>query len=593
MMMGDIAPGDTELSPAGRATLMRLNFSRIPASVYLVPVIALSLAWLYAQQNDAALMWAWAAFQAVFAVYLRGRHAQYSRDILQLSDAEVLHQWMPFARKISAVYGLSLFAPSLISLGKAPFEFQILLLLVVAAITINNAAYHTPSFDMFTRFFVAGWCLTVLLIYWNFPAHWMYVLPISVVFGLGVYRQARVAYRFYTMLMVLEERSIKMAADYKKAKEQAEEALSAKNMFLTTASHDLRQPVHAMGMLIEAVMQRNEQPNLMPLLGDIKSSVQSVNLMFNSLLDLSKIESGQPSGQPKPVHLEPMLHTVCAMFRDEALRRGLQLRLRPCPVDAWVCVDALLLRQALQNLVQNALRYTQAGGVLIAVRKRGDDWQIQVWDTGVGVSDEEQDQIYTPFYRNENAWRIDSAGHGLGLSVVARCADLMGANYGLASRLGKGSRFWLQLPAASPGSATLLLSTAATSDTLNATLRPLRGSCLIVEDDPQVISAWQAMLHAWQVDARFASNSQEAMQALDEGFKPNAILCDQRLRSGESGFEILRALMERCPQASGAMVSGEFSSPELIEAQNDGYLVLHKPVDVAILHELLARWFEA
>jgi DNA-binding NtrC family response regulator len=113
-----------------------------------------------------------------------------------------------------------------------------------------------------------------------------------------------------------------------------------------------------------------------------------------------------------------------------------------------------------------------------------------------------------------------------------------------------------------------------------------------VEDDPQVTTAWQAMFQSWQVNARFVTNASDAFKALDTGFAPRAILCDHRLRSGESGFDILRALLERCPDASGAMISGEYDSAELTAALNDGYLVMHKPLDIASLHEVLVRWFE-
>jgi len=423
-----------------------------------------------------------------------------------------------------------------------------------------------------------------------------------------MYRHARMANQFFIKQIVLEERSIELAAQYKAAKDQAEEALSAKNQFLTTASHDLRQPVHSMGMLIEAIVQRNEQASLVPLLGDLKSSVHSVNLMFNSLLDLSKIESGIVATQTSPVPLAGLLRDVTALFREEAQRRGLQLRMRAPKAHAVVQADVSLLRQALVNLVQNALRYTKTGGVLVAVRERaatgaGADtgagsgpptgaWKIEVWDTGVGVSNQEREQIYTPFYRNENAWQIDSAGHGLGLAIVARCAKLMGATYGLTSSLGHGSRFWLTLPASTAADGLALQSHTSPEATAITPLRPLHGNCLVVEDDPLVSAAWVALLQAWQVNARFVTNATEAFATIDAGFAPQAILCDQRLRSGESGFDILRALLARCPDASGAMVSGEYNAPELVQAESDGYLVLRKPLEVADLHEVLARWFE-
>jgi signal transduction histidine kinase len=585
---------DDAISPAGRAQLLEMSYSRILLSITVLPVITFCLAWFYAQKNDVTGMALWFGFYVVFAIGMRLYHRVYLRDQASLNDTAMLAKWLPFTKKLALVHGLALSVPMiLISHGKAPFEFVILFLLTLAAITAGNATHQTPVLGVFMRFFITGWNLTVLLVYWALPNHWQYVLPMTLMYSLLMYRHARIANSFFVKQIVLEERSIKLAEQYKNAKEQAEEALAAKNQFLATASHDLRQPVHAMGMLIEAIVHRNEQATLSPLLGDLKSSVHSVNLMFNSLLDLSKIESGIMTSQSSPVALAGMLRDVETLFREEAKRRGLQLRFRLCQPQAVVHADASLLRQALVNLVQNALRYTQTGGVLVGVRQRAGAWQIEVWDTGVGVSQQEREQIYTPFYRNENAWLIDSAGHGLGLAVVARCAKLMGATYGLTSRLGHGSRFWLQLPAANPADGQLLGVDAAPRLPSIATMQPLVGTCLVVEDDPQVTAAWVALFQAWHVDARFVTCANEAFAALDAGFAPRAILCDQRLRSGESGFEILRSLLERCPAASGAMVSGEFNSPDLIRAESDGYLVLRKPLEVSDLYEVLARWFKA
>jgi signal transduction histidine kinase/CheY-like chemotaxis protein len=590
------------ISPAGRAQLLEMTYSRIRLSITVLPVITFCLSWFYAQSHDATGMWLWCAFYICFAIGIRLCHRSYMRDQATLNDADFLAKWQPFTQKLAIVHGLGLAAPVFITLGKTPFDFGILYLLTLATITAGNATHQTPVLGIFWRFFIAGWNLTIVMQYWMFPQHWQYTLPMSMMYSVLMYRHARIANQFFIKQIVLEERSIELAAQYKAAKDQAEEALSAKNQFLATASHDLRQPVHSMGMLIEAIVQRNEQASLVPLLGDLKSSVHSVNLMFNSLLDLSKIESGIVATQTSPVQLAGLLRDVTALFREEAQRRGLQLRMRAPKAHAVVQADVSLLRQALVNLVQNALRYTKTGGVLVAVRERavagaGADtstgaWKIEVWDTGVGVSNQEREQIYTPFYRNENAWQIDSAGHGLGLAVVARCAKLMGATYGLTSSLGHGSRFWLTLPASTAADNLALKSYADPDAAAITPLRPLHGNCLVVEDDPLVSAAWVALFQAWQVNARFVTNATEALATIDAGFAPQAILCDQRLRSGESGFDILRALLARCPDASGAMVSGEYNAPELVQAESDGYLVLRKPLEVADLHEVLARWFE-
>lgn len=373
------------------------------------------------------------------------------------------------------------------------------------------------------------------------------------------------------------------------ARQEAEHALREKNMFLATASHDLRQPVHAMAMMVEALGLRNQNPALTPLMVDLKQSMTALNQQFNALLDLSRLETGSPNTVAVPVALPAMLRELVRTFREQATSAGLQLRLRLPAQDAVVRVDPVLLRQSLVNLVHNAIRYTQTGGLLVGVRRRGADWQIEVWDTGIGISADEEEQVFSPYFRSEQAWRVDSAGHGLGLAVVARCVRLMGATCGFRSTPGKGSRFWLRLAACD--SASEGPSPTAIGPSSPAPFRALSGRCLVLDDDRQVLTAWQALLESWGVTARMATTAEEAHAHLDNGFAPQTIFCDQRLHTGDSGFAVLKALLSRCPGASGAMVSGEFQSPELAQAEDEGYLVLNKPLDPVALHALLERCF--
>jgi CheY-like chemotaxis protein len=284
-----------------------------------------------------------------------------------------------------------------------------------------------------------------------------------------------------------------------------------------------------------------------------------------------------------------MIQDIMTMFREQASQRGLKLRMRVCYREATVWADPALLRQALVNLIHNALRYTERGGLLIGVRQRGTTWQIEVWDTGIGIAKADQPQIFSPYYRSQHAWQLHSAGHGLGLAVVARCARLMDAPLNFKSRVGKGSCFWLRLPVHQHTVLTEPLSKNSAIG-LDQPLRQLSGCCLVLDDDPQVIAAWKALLDAWGVTGQYAADSVQAMHLLEAGFVPNAIFCDQRLRSGESGFEILKALLNRYPQACGAMVSGEFHSAELQDAENEGYLVLRKPLEPVQLHTVLSAW---
>ena len=311
--------------------------------------------------------------------------------------------------------------------------------------------------------------------------------------------------------------------------------------------------------------------------------------MFTSLLDLTKLEAGITTQRAVSVSLREMLSDITTMFREQARQRDLTLRMHTPRHEATVWADPALLRQAVVNLVHNALRYTGRGGILMGVRRRDACWQIEVWDTGVGIASEDAPHIFSPYFRNEHAWRIDSAGHGLGLAVVARCAKLLEAPLGYQSHLGQGSRFWLRLPMHSSAHQRTLPFDAS----LQAVPQPLRrliGHCLVLDDDPQVLAAWRALLDSWGLTGCYATNAEEALRHLDAGLFPDAIFCDQRLRSGESGFEVFKLLLARRPQAVGAMISGEFHSLQLQEAEQEGYLVLRKPVAPAEIHGLLSIW---
>ena len=576
------------LSPEGQARLLEMTYQRLHTSIMVLPLVALGLTLFYQLQGGDARMGWWLGFYVAFAAFAFWLRRRYRSNAARLDAAEVMQRWRPRLERLALVHGLGTTAPwAIAATGTPHYEFAMVLLVTNAITVAGNATHQTPVLSVFQRFFLAGWAASLPFQPWVFPELWPYSLGLSLLHTFTMVRHARRTHRFFVQQVWLEERGRQLSAQYRDAKEAAEAALAEKNRFLSTAAHDLRQPVHAMGLLTEAIALRNRDSALAPPLADLQRNMQSVHLMFNALLDLSKIESGQVAVQPQPLALVPLLQEAQLQFAPEARARGLALRMRAPPAGAAVHADATLLRQCLSNLVHNALRYTQQGGVLVGVRRRGPNWRVEVWDTGVGVALEEQQRIYQPFYRPRHAWHINRTGHGLGLALVTRCAGLMGIGHGLRSRLGRGSCFWLELPAA-PQHAIGMPPPGT-----GAQAPRLQGRCLVLDDDPQVQRAWSALLAGWGVQARMASDAAQAFAHLDDGFAPQAILCDQRLRSGESGFDILLALLERCPEARGAMVSGEFDSPELHAAEAEGYLVLRKPVDVSVLHALLAQWLGA
>ena len=591
-LLGSFRPADTSgLSASGRAYLLDVTFARHRFGISIMPLVALPLVWLYSRAQNPTLLLVWAGAFLVFAVGLQALSLQYARDVRTMDSELLICRWQSRIEYIALLHGAGLSMPVLLTGGQATYEFMLLLYVSISAITASNATRQNASLGVFFRFFISGWLTCVALSVWVFPLHWHYLLPLSLLFAIAIYRDVLEAHRFFVDQVRLEERSQQLIAELQIARQNAETSLQDKNLFLSTASHDLRQPMHAMSMLVEAIAHRNHDPAVAPLLADLKTGMGSMNMMFNSLLDLSKLESGAVPQRASRVMLTALISDIVTLFREQARARGLSLRVHVPPSDAAAWADPALLRQALVNLVHNALRYTEKGGLLIGVRKRGTAWQIEVWDTGVGIAEEDGLQIFSPYFRSQHAWRLNSAGHGLGLAVVARCARLMDAPLDFKSRLGKGSCFWLRLPMSQQADMVNHCSSDSTTH-LDLPLNQLSGSCLVLDDDPQVLAAWKALLDGWGVTVRYATDSVQMMQQLEGGFIPDAIFCDQRLRSGESGFEILKALLFRFPQACGAMVSGEFHSPELQNAESEGYLVLRKPLDPAQLHAVLSTWLQ-
>ena len=580
-----------DLSENGRLRLLDLAFKPFVLAITTVPFFAFPfIIWAYLLKANIAVLLAWGCFYVLLAVAIHQLYSLYKQDRDKSHYTEIMSKWMPIINSVALAHGIGMTLPFIILMGKVTFEFNILCLHAIGVGNFAFAAHLSPLPKTFYYTFIPCVSIIMLLLPWSFPNQWVILFFFCIVYSVFIIEFSRVLHQFFLRQILLEEEGIKLAENYRLAKIDAEQALKDKNQFLTTASHDLRQPVHAMGFLIESIVRRNQDSTIEPALKDLKQSVRSVNQMFNSLLDLSKIESGNVELRLGNVYLDALIQEIATVFSEEARAKNLVIRVRPSGDNAIARVGGTLLHQSIMNLMHNALRYTKHGGVLIAVRKRGKDWQIDVWDTGVGVAIEDQDKIYSPFYRNEHAWRIDSAGHGLGLSVVARCCEMMDCQYGFSSRLNRGSHFWLRVPALTGRLPSVRIVNETKQPEIKLADIQLSGACLIVDDDPQVVTAWESLLSTWDVEVQCVESGKQALEVIAMGFNPRVILCDQRLRAGESGFDVLRALLAQCPAASGAMISGEFDSPELKLAESEGYLVLHKPLEPDQLHVVLSRW---
>jgi signal transduction histidine kinase/CheY-like chemotaxis protein len=370
-------------------------------------------------------------------------------------------------------------------------------------------------------------------------------------------------------------------AETRAAKDAAETANVAKSRFLAAASHDLRQPLHAIGLFASALAEHARGPDERALVQRISRSVDSLETYFASLLDVSRLDAGAMVAEVSDLPANELLDRVAHDFAPVALERGLSLAVVPSRV--YLRTDPTLIERILRNLVANALRYTTAGGVVVGCRRRGGAIALEVWDSGPGIAARERTRIFDEFYRGEAAVDADQRGLGLGLSIVARLAALLSHRVDFDSSEGRGSVFRVLLPR---GDGTL--SPPASADP--AAGGSLAGhSIVVVDDEAPVREGMQKLLETWGCRTFVAADADGALIALGDGGRPDALIVDYRLAAGRDGLEAIAAVRAVHGNVPALLVSGESHPVQLARIRASGLMVLHKPVPAARLRSALAH----
>jgi signal transduction histidine kinase len=370
-------------------------------------------------------------------------------------------------------------------------------------------------------------------------------------------------------------------------KDQAESATLAKSRFLAAASHDLRQPSHALGMFVARLGQLPMDAQMRQLVDNLEISVQAMQDLLDGLLDLSRLDSGNLQIRISVVDLNELLSSVRSSLESMAEAKGLRLHIRPTRL--WAFSDASLLQRMVINLVINAIRYTERGTVLVACRPdaQGKGVRIEVWDSGIGIPAEHHEDIFKEFYQLSNRAGDRNFGMGLGLNIVQRSAALLGHRIALRSQVGCGTRFTLILEAA-PHSQTAPQSPANLPQTVSGDIGGMR--LLLIEDNDNAREAVQGLLQSWGCTVRVASSLAEAMQQLSDAWVPDAILSDFHLGTTEDGMVCIQTLRAMTGQHIPAcLISGDTNDDFLQSVVAADLPLLHKPVRPAKLRSLLRR----
>ena len=382
----------------------------------------------------------------------------------------------------------------------------------------------------------------------------------------------------------LEARVIEATQALLVQRDAAEQATRAKSRFIAAASHDLRQPLHAIGLFTSTLQRRAEGTELQPVANDLAKAVGVMDRLFSSLLDISRLDAGTLRANPRAFALDRLFAQITAEYAEAAAQKG--LRLRVVPTRAVVLSDELLLHRILGNLVANAVRYTPAGGVMVACRVRSGAIEIEVRDSGIGIAADKHSDIFLEFYQIGGGEPDRATGLGLGLAIVSRLARLLGTRVSVRSAPGRGSVFSLRVPR---GNADSIRQPAAVTREAIAKDAPVP-HVLVVDDDPLVLSGNRLLLEELGCAVTIASNPADALAALDrhDSGARILVLCDMWLAGGANGIDLLRQMAALTSvRISGILVSGDTGPETQSAAAAAGVALLHKPVSPAKLRAVV------
>jgi signal transduction histidine kinase/ActR/RegA family two-component response regulator len=378
----------------------------------------------------------------------------------------------------------------------------------------------------------------------------------------------------------------RLNAALQQSNQQAIQANFEKSRFLTAASHDLRQPIHAVGMFVELLNHRTEDETSREILGKVNTAITEFQDLLDGLLDLARLDAKSAKLEIRDFPVSSLFNYMEQVFASQAALKGLKFKIHPSQV--WLKSDSTLLRRVLLNLTTNALKYTNRGGILLACRpdSSGTHVRLEIWDTGIGIDTKEQDHIFKEFYQVGNASRNRHLGIGVGLSIVERSCSLLGIPLTLKSNLGQGTRVSMRVPLGQwtprhrpqpdPHSPN-----PATTTTQNV---------LVIEDDLMSREALCGLLEQWGFQVFAKSSSEMAIDSVRKGLKVNLVLSDFHLPGRLNGVDAIRAIRADAGLVIPAcVVTGNPDETTRQTVSNAGLVLLTKPVRPAQLRSVMQR----
>jgi len=363
-------------------------------------------------------------------------------------------------------------------------------------------------------------------------------------------------------------------------KEEAEKANADKTRFLASASHDLRQPIHAMDLFADALEQEMTTGKQQLLLGKLRESMDSMGSLLNSLLNMSKLEAELIEVKPHALIPASIFAKMKDEFLQQAQEKGLEFQVATDAMQDSVYSiqsDDILLENILRNLLSNAIKYTDHGKIYLTCIKQGDACIISIEDTGIGIAEDEQGKVFDAFYQIDNPERDRSKGIGLGLSIVKRLCQLLDHHIEMHSAPGKGTRFEMTIPCVVTSEPQAYVPRIYTPSLKRGELTI---TILVIDDEKAIQDGMQAMLEPWGCHVLTCGSSEESIPLLQSNPDIDLVIADYRLRGGDLGTDAISSVREILgrPSLPSIIISGDTEPTRMQEMQKAGFEMLHKPV---------------
>ena len=555
---------NTSMQRRVRAEQLRVHYAQIPAMAIAPTAGAFFTAWVLWEAVDNRYLVVGVGVVTALSALRLLLYRMYFRLDPAPADAPLWHRLAVVAGLVSgSVWGsaaLFLYPPQMPQYT----VFLIVLLTMLPVVPVAALAAYMPAFY---AYYLP--CLTPFVI----------TLAMS---DIGAERMAALLLVMMLVAMLTFARryssSLAQAILLRVQLAQQSDALRAaaahKSRFIAAASHDLRQPVHAMGLFLASLHQRGEAAADARLVGHLEASQRSLRDMLTNMLDISRLDAAVSEPRLHDFNVGPLLQRLAAEFAPLAAAQQLGFRLRA--VDCVVRSDPALLERIIRNLLSNALKYTRSGGIVLACRPRGGALRIQVFDSGVGIAAQHIEHIFQEYNQLDPGAGQEVDGLGLGLAIVRQSARLLGHAVRVRSRPGRGSVFGL------------VLSQNPTAAGRGADATPARDrgpvprlSVLIIDDDTAVRAAASQLVGEWGHQVLACASAAQALEALAAGAAmPDVLIVDFRLADGQSGLEAAAQLRRQLQRALPViLVTGDTAPERIRQAYEAGHFLLHKPVD--------------